>query len=51
MHGLRDTTEQIEADMHDTEEVIRREEQEIGHLRGRLRHLSSTDSLYVSGDF
>ena len=48
VHDLRDVTQKVEGELQDAEAEMRRQEDDIARLRGRLRHLSSTDSLYVS---
>ena len=48
MHDLREGTHHFEEAMQLKEEEIQSHEQDIGQLRGQMRRLDSTDSLYVS---
>ena len=48
VRDLRDVTQKVESELQDADDDVRRREADVARLRGRLRHLSSSDSLYVS---
>ena len=48
MHDLRDLTQRVEAELQEADDDVRQQEAQLKRVEARMRHLESTDSLFVS---